>query len=84
MAHSPQQPSRSPPGKGLFGWLGRQIGHVSRAITADVTKPPSAPSASGDPALYRKERVEEVPHPTQPDVVLRRTVIDEAVKVSPK
>jgi hypothetical protein len=54
------RPTKAPPGKGLFGWLGRQIGHVSKAI-------------------YRESRVEEQPHPADPNVVLRRTVIDEAV-----
>jgi hypothetical protein len=29
--------------------------------------------------IYRDEKVEEVEHPEQPGVVLRRTVIDEAI-----
>lgn len=70
--------SSNQPGKGLFGWLGRQIGHVSKAISADVTASP-APKP-----IYREQRTEEVPHPTDPNVVLRRTVIDEAVKAKPE
>jgi hypothetical protein len=29
--------------------------------------------------VYRDDKVEEVPHPTQPGVTLRRTIIDEVV-----
>lgn len=58
------------PGKGLFGWLGRQVGHLKKAVQADVTAPEVA---------YRKETVREVEHPEQPGVKLRRTTIDEVV-----
>ena len=58
------------PGKGLFGWLGRQVGHVKKAVQTD----PAAPKT-----LYRNEKVEEVPHPENPNIKLRRTTIDEAV-----
>ena len=39
----------TPPGKGLFGWLGRQVGHVKKAVLAEpkaLTKPPQSPGAS--------------------------------------
>jgi hypothetical protein len=80
------------PGKGLFGWLGRQIGYVSKAVRTDPaatpaprtgqdqaerTKPPA-----GEPAgevLYRQGQVQEAEHPTQPGVKLRRTIIDEVI-----
>ena len=26
------------PGEGLWGWLGRQVGHVKKAVKTDVTK----------------------------------------------
>jgi hypothetical protein len=65
------RPTKAPPGKGLFGWLGRQIGHVSKAIQTEIPEPPKT--------IYRESRVEEQPHPADPNVVLRRTVIDEAV-----
>lgn len=65
------------PGKGLMGWLGRQVGYVTGAAKADVTK-------SASKVVYRQERVEEIPHPTEPGVVLRRTVVDEAVSKSSK
>jgi len=83
----------TPPGKGLFGWLGRQVGHVKKAVQAEpkaLTKSPQKPAAMGpepkpttaqsDPkVLYREGRVEEADHPTQPGVKLRRTVIDEVI-----
>lgn len=57
------------PGRGLLGWLGRQIGYVKRAAKADVKTEP----------LYRSEVVEEQAHPADPGITLRRTTIDEAI-----
>ncbi|HEY8750608.1 MAG TPA: hypothetical protein VIM11_21670 [Tepidisphaeraceae bacterium] len=59
--------SDSLPGKGLFGWLGRQVGHVKKAVQTD-------PSVK-----YRTEKVEEVQHPVEPGLKLRRTTIDEVI-----
>ena len=39
----PKQPAK--PGSGLMGWLGRQVGHVKKAVKTDVTK-----RAAGKPA----------------------------------
>lgn len=58
------------PGKGLFGWLGRQVGHIKKAVQHDVAAPEVA---------YRKQDVKEVDHPQQPGVKLRRTTIDEVI-----
>ena len=58
------------PGKGLFGWLGRQIGYVKKAVQTNV---------AGPQKIYRNETVEEQPHPADPRVRLRRTTIDEAI-----
>ena len=83
----------TPPGKGLFGWLGRQVGYVKKAVQVDpkaLPKPAPKPAPSGEPlnptaaqsdaqVLYREGRVEEAEHPTQPGVKLRRTVIDEVI-----
>jgi hypothetical protein len=37
------------PGEGLWGWLGRQVGHVKKAVKSDVTKgaQPQAPAQQG-------------------------------------
>jgi hypothetical protein len=58
------------PGKGLFGWLGRQVGHIKKAVHTDTRTHEVA---------YRNETVEEAEHPEQPGTKLRRTTIDEVV-----
>lgn len=63
-------PSNPKPGKGLLGWLGRQVGHVRNALKADVAAPAT---------IYRDKKVEEKPLPQNPNVKLRRTVIDEVL-----
>lgn len=78
------------PGNGFFGWLGRQVGHVKKAVQTDVVAPADKVKASlegGCPqppvpqpsVIYRNDRVEEAPHPQNPALKLRRTVIDEVI-----
>jgi len=62
--------SDAPRGKGIFGWLGRQVGHIEKAIRTDV---------SPEKVAYRNHKVEEAEHPQQPNVKLRRTTIDEVI-----
>jgi hypothetical protein len=62
------------PGKGLLGWLGRQVAYVRSAVKNDVS-----PSKT----VYRDCKIEEKPLPQDPSVKLRRTIIDEVV-VEPK
>lgn len=57
------------PGNGVWGWLGRQFGYVKKAVKADVTKQ----------VVHRQQQVEEAKLPEQPNVTLRRTVIDEVI-----
>lgn len=61
--------AESRPGNGLLGWLGRQIGHVKKAVKADVTKQ----------IVHREQHVQEAKLPEQPNITLRRTVIDEVI-----
>jgi hypothetical protein len=58
------------PGKGFFGWLGRQVGHVKKAAKADV----------GAKKVYEQKKIEQQPHPENPNIVLRRTTIDEVIE----
>ncbi len=58
------------PGKGLLGWLGRQVAYVRQAMKSDV---------SDSKTIYRDCKIEEKPLPQDPNVKLRRTVIDEVV-----
>lgn len=62
--------SRPLPGKGLLGWLGRQVAYVRKAMKTDV---------SASKTVYRDCKIEEKPLPHDPGVKLRRTVIDEVV-----
>jgi hypothetical protein len=62
------------PGDGFLGWLGRQIGHVAKAVKTDVTPPPDSK------IVYRECTIEEKISPVDPNVKFRRTVIDEVVK----
>jgi hypothetical protein len=67
-------PNPNPPiGKGFLGWLGRQVGHVAKALKTDVSTP--EPSKT----VYRDCKIEEQPLPDDPRVKLRRTVIDEVI-----
>jgi Sec-independent protein translocase protein TatA len=61
------------PGKGVLGWLGRQVGHVTRAVKQDVS------SKNELKKVYQKIQVQEQSLPEQPEVKLRRTTIDEVV-----
>ena len=87
------------PGKGLLGWLGRQVGYVSKAVRTEPAALPRPAGPAPKPSakqttppstpptdaqvLYREGRVEEADHPTRPDVKLRRTVIDEVIVKEP-
>lgn len=57
------------PGGGFLGWLGRQIGYVRSAVQKDVTKE----------IVHREQHVQEAKLPDQPNVTLRRTIIDEVI-----
>lgn len=61
------------PGKGLWGWLGRQVGYVKGAVKKKVEEAPR------EQVVHREQRVDEVPVPEKPNVKLRRTTIDEVV-----
>ena len=69
------------PGEGFLGWLGRQVGYVSKAVKHPVPGPEAAPEPAPPEGqtIYRERKVLEQPMPGRPEVVLRRTVIDEAV-----
>ncbi len=60
---------KTPAGDGFLGWLGRQIGHVKKAVKTDVTKK----------VVHRQTDVQEARLPDRPNVTLRRTIIDEVI-----
>ena len=53
------------PGKGLFGWLGRQVGHVRAAVRHDPM------------TLAKRTIVDDRRDPDRPGIVFRRTTTDE-------
>ena len=57
------------PGKGLLGWLGRQVGYITRALRKDVTRE----------TIYRERTVREASLPQHANVTLRRTTVDEVI-----
>ncbi|HWE01793.1 MAG TPA: hypothetical protein VG326_05235 [Tepidisphaeraceae bacterium] len=60
---------------GFFTWLGRQVGHVKKAVVEEDKQSSISPPS----VIYRKDRVEEKEMPDQPGMKLRRTVIDEVI-----
>lgn len=69
-AEVPPDARRALPGNGFLGWLGRQVGYVTKAMKTDVAQPKP---------VFRRATTEEQPHPADPTVILRRTTIDEVV-----
>jgi len=57
----------------LMSWLGRQIGHVTKAVKTPVPE-----------VVYRKQTVQEAKVEGKPDHLLRRTTVDEVVVDSQK
>jgi hypothetical protein len=71
MSEQSPQPPQKLPGDGLLGWFGRQVAHIKNALNTDVSK--------SSKTIYRNSKTEEKPLPQNPNVKLRRTVIDEVV-----
>ena len=63
--------SNDKPGKGLLGWLGRQVGHVTKAVKYDPL------------VVERREDVREATDPDHPGLTFRRTVVDEVRRELP-
>ena len=53
----------------FFGWLGRQIGHVTKAVKTEVPQ-----------VVYKKTTVHEASLPDRPDEKIRRTIVDEVIR----
>jgi len=61
---------RKQTGDGFFGWLGRQLGHVKKAVQTKV-ETEAEKQAQGDPenqVVYRNDRVEKCRIPESPDL----------------
>ncbi len=49
----------------LWNWFGRQIGHVKKAVTTDVTKP--APATLPPPQQQQQPQSQQAPPPPPPE-----------------
>ncbi len=77
MPNEPTQHDPNRPGRGLLGWLGRQIGYVRVAVHADSES--KSESTHLPQQRFERRQVDEAPHPTDARITLRRTTIDEAI-----
>lgn len=56
----------------FMNWLGRQLGHVTKAVKTDVPQ-----------VVYKKTTVQEAQMPDRPEETLRRTTVDEVLVQPP-
>ena len=68
------------PGKGWFGWLGRQIGYVSKAVRTEPLATPPAAKPSAAQRAERDEPAKTEPPPAEPAgaVLYRQGQVQEA------
>jgi hypothetical protein len=64
------------PGDGLWGWLGRQVGHVKKAVKSDVTKKAPA-KENATPAVNGAKPQAAQPAPEEKSVVYREEKAEE-------
>jgi hypothetical protein len=67
----------------FWSWLGRQVGHVRKAVRTDVNGGGAAEAPAPEKIVFRQGRVEEKPMPDDPTLKLRRTTIDEVIAEKP-
>jgi hypothetical protein len=67
------------PGEGLWGWLGRQVGHVKKAVKTDVTKgaKSAAPQQQGGQATANDGAKPDAAAGTEKEVVYREEKAEE-------
>jgi hypothetical protein len=69
--------AQNPQGGSLWNWLGRQVGHVKKAVQADVTKP-VAPPVQAEPAKPQAaDQPATAATPQPPQVVYRDAKAEE-------
>ena len=55
---------QNPQGDSFWNWLGRQVGHVKKAVAADVTKPAASPQLHAESAKPQATGEPAAEHPT--------------------
>ncbi len=66
------------PGKGVFGWLGRQVGYVKKAVKTKPTRPPAKRGAEPSAPRSTSPPAEKQPPAAEPPVVYRHDQVQEA------
>jgi hypothetical protein len=70
------------PGKGLLGWLGRQVGYVRKAVhttpSAITPSKPAGPESSAAQSAAREHPKAEAPKPESGGIVYRHDQVQEA------
>ena len=61
----------------LFGWLGRQVGHVKKAVKTDVTQPAALPQSPPPQQAAPPPPQTPPPAPAQPNVIYREEKAEE-------
>jgi hypothetical protein len=64
----------------FWNWLGRQVGHVKKAVQADVTKPPAPQlqnNGTAKPQAAAQPKGEPTPPPDTPQVIYRDAKAEE-------
>ncbi len=75
----PNQPPTPPPSDGFFGWLGRQVGHVKKAVKTPGGANPDAPDQPAAPAAQSTEdRDAPAGDGGGPKVIYREDRVEEA------
>jgi hypothetical protein len=72
--------AQNPQGDSLWNWLGRQVGHVKKAVKADVTKPAAAAPklhADGAKPQAAEQPAAEAATPGAPQVIYRDAKAEE-------
>jgi len=70
---------QSPQGDSFWNWLGRQVGHVKKAVATDVTKPAVSPQLQAEAAKPQaaEQSTAAGAGPSNPQVVYRDAKAEE-------
>lgn len=70
--------AKKPPAEGVFGWLGRQVGHVKKAVKTKPGPAPQRPPAAPPPAQQQPPPSPAVGAGSPPSVIYREGRVEEA------